>query len=114
MVNASVFHEEDVDDEDELEDGKEDVVDFQKDATDFSEFSSSPAEEATPKQQIQDYDAFSLVIRIMIPTSKEITVMLLLKNATARQNPMANGPYLVQPRYSLHADTKTTFIYFAT
>jgi hypothetical protein len=48
MVYVPVFHEEDVDDEEELDDGKEEVVDVQKDETEFSEFSSSPAEEVTP------------------------------------------------------------------
>jgi hypothetical protein len=38
MVNVPVFHEEDVDDEEELDDGKEDVVDVRKDGTDFSAF----------------------------------------------------------------------------
>jgi hypothetical protein len=48
MVNVPVFHEEDVDDEDELDDGKEDVVDVQNDATEISEFSSYHAEKVTP------------------------------------------------------------------
>jgi hypothetical protein len=46
MVYVPVFHEEDVDDEEELDDGKEEVVDVHE--TEFSEFSSSPAEEVTP------------------------------------------------------------------
>jgi hypothetical protein len=57
----------------DVDDGKEDVVD----GKDGTEFPSSPAEEVTPQQQIQITQLFFL-IRIMIPTSKETTIMLLM------------------------------------
>jgi hypothetical protein len=85
MANVPVFHEQDVDDEEELDDGKEDVVDVQKDGTEFSEFSSSPAEEVTPQQQIQDYAAFFLGDEDNDTNVKRDHRNAFVKNATVRQ-----------------------------